>query len=52
VAIASADADRVTRVLAEAHQWVIELRPEERSLEELFIELTGGDDMRFEGAHA
>jgi ABC-2 type transport system ATP-binding protein len=46
VAIAPNQADRVTRTLADAQQWVTDLRPEERSLEELFIELTGADEAR------
>jgi ABC-2 type transport system ATP-binding protein len=41
VAIAPAEAERVTQVLAHEHQWVTDLRPEERSLEDLFLELTG-----------
>lgn len=40
---ASAGAD-LTRVLAEAGQWVAELRCEETSLEDLFLEITGGHD--------
>ena len=43
VAVAPHDAERVTRVLARDHQWVTDLRPEERSLEDLFLELTGAD---------
>jgi ABC-2 type transport system ATP-binding protein len=39
---ATAGAD-VTRALAAAGQWVSELRIEEVSLEELFLDLTGGD---------
>ena len=34
-------AARVTQVLAEAGQWVTELRPREVSLEDVFLELTG-----------
>jgi ABC-2 type transport system ATP-binding protein len=41
VTIAPTDAERVTRVLAREQQWVTDLRPEERSLEDLFLELTG-----------
>jgi ABC-2 type transport system ATP-binding protein len=41
VAIAPADAARVTQVLARERHWVTELRPEARSLEDLFLELTG-----------
>ena len=32
----------VTRVLARADQWVVELRPDRVSLEDVFLELTGG----------
>ena len=35
----------VTRVLAREHQWVTDLRPEERSLEDLFLELTGNVEL-------
>jgi ABC-2 type transport system ATP-binding protein len=41
VAVSPTDADRVTRALALEEQWVTDLRPEERSLEDLFLELTG-----------
>jgi ABC-2 type transport system ATP-binding protein len=41
VEIATAEAERVTRVLAQDQQWVTDLRPEARSLEDLFLELTG-----------
>ncbi len=44
VAIAPTAAERVTQVLAQEHHWVTDLRPEERSLEELFLELTGAAD--------
>jgi ABC-2 type transport system ATP-binding protein len=44
VAIAPAEAERVTRALAQEQQWVTDLRPEERSLEDLFLELTGDAD--------
>ena len=44
VAIAPTEAERVTRTLAHAQQWVTDLRPEERSLEDLFLELTGDAD--------
>jgi ABC-2 type transport system ATP-binding protein len=48
VAIAPTEAERVTRTLAHAQQWVTDLRPEERSLEDLFLELTGdADSARF-----
>jgi ABC-2 type transport system ATP-binding protein len=40
VAISRAEAERVTRALASEQQWVTDLRPEERSLEDLFLELT------------
>jgi ABC-2 type transport system ATP-binding protein len=41
VGLAPADAARVTEVLAAKRLWVTELRPKERNLEELFLELTG-----------
>ena len=44
VAIAPEEAERVTRTLALEDQWVTDLRPEERSLEDLFLELTGDAD--------
>jgi len=44
VAIAPTEASRVTQVLAREHLWVTDLRPEERSLEDLFLELTGNAD--------
>jgi len=40
IAIDPGEADRVTRVLAAQGQWVTELRPDARSLEDLFLELT------------
>ena len=40
VEIEQAQAARVTQVLAEAGQWVTELRPREVSLEDVFLELT------------
>jgi ABC-2 type transport system ATP-binding protein len=40
VAIAPVEAERVTQVLAHEQQWVTDLRPEERTLEDLFLELT------------
>jgi ABC-2 type transport system ATP-binding protein len=46
VAVAPAEADRVTRVLAGHGQWVTELRPDARSLEDLFLELTDRADGR------
>ena len=44
VAIAPTEAERVTQALAHEGQWVTDLRPEERSLEDLFLELTGASD--------
>jgi len=44
VAIAPTAAERVSRTLAGAGQWVTDMRPEERSLEDLFLELTGDAD--------
>ena len=44
VAIAPAEAERVTQALAHERQWVTDLRPEVRSLEDLFLELTGVSD--------
>jgi ABC-2 type transport system ATP-binding protein len=41
VAVAQTAAGQVTQVLAHRGQWVTDLRPEERSLEDLFLELTG-----------
>jgi ABC-2 type transport system ATP-binding protein len=40
VSVAPCDAGRVSRTLGEHGHWVRELRPEERSLEELFLEMT------------
>lgn len=40
VAVAAPDADRISRTLGEQGHWVRELRPEERSLEDLFLEMT------------
>jgi ABC-2 type transport system ATP-binding protein len=37
------EAARVTQVLAAADQWVTELRPDEASLEDVFLRLTGED---------
>lgn len=42
VEVDPAEAGRVTRVLAEAGQWVTELRPRQASLEDVFLELTHG----------
>ena len=44
VALPAAEAARVTEILAAERLWVTELRPEERSLEDLFLELTGDND--------
>lgn len=40
VSVAPQDAGSVSRTLGEQGHWVRELRPEERSLEELFLEMT------------
>jgi len=40
VAVGRAEAERVTRTLGEQGHWVTDLRPDERSLEDLFLELT------------
>jgi ABC-2 type transport system ATP-binding protein len=40
VAVAAHEAGEITRVLAADRVWVTELRPEERTLEDLFLELT------------
>ena len=40
VGVAAPDAARVSRILGEQGHWVRELRPEERSLEDLFLEMT------------
>jgi ABC-2 type transport system ATP-binding protein len=44
VALAPAEASQLTETLARAGHWVTELRPEERRLEDLFLELTGDDE--------
>ena len=44
VAIAPRDAERVTRALAQERQWITGLRPEEHSLEDLFLEITGASE--------
>jgi ABC-2 type transport system ATP-binding protein len=44
VAIAAPDAARVSRTLGEHGHWVRDLRPEERSLEDLFLEMTDDRD--------
>ena len=43
VAISPSQAGEVTRALAGSGHWVTALRPEERSLEDLFLELTGAE---------
>jgi ABC-2 type transport system ATP-binding protein len=43
VGVAPTDAAEITRLLAEARLWVTELRPEEQTLEDLFLELTSDD---------
>jgi ABC-2 type transport system ATP-binding protein len=56
---AAESAGDVTRVLADAGQWVTELRPQRCSLEEVFLELTGASppeptrsfDVRHDGEH-
>jgi ABC-2 type transport system ATP-binding protein len=40
VAVAATDAARVSRTLGEQGYWIRELRAEERSLEDLFLEVT------------
>jgi ABC-2 type transport system ATP-binding protein len=47
VAISPGNAARVTETLARNGHWVTDLRPEERSLEELFLELTGAMEPAF-----
>ena len=44
VEVAELDAPRVSRTLGEHGHWVCELRREERSLEDLFLEVTGTGD--------
>jgi ABC-2 type transport system ATP-binding protein len=46
VAVGTADAVRVSRTLGEHGHWVSDLRPDERSLEDLFLELTNDVDPR------
>jgi ABC-2 type transport system ATP-binding protein len=48
VAVTAPDAARISRALGEQGHWVRELRPEERSLEDLFLEVT--DDRTVETA--
>lgn len=40
VVVPAADAARISRILGEQGHWVRDLRPEERTLEELFLEMT------------
>jgi hypothetical protein len=42
VALAKSEATRISRTLAEHGHWICELKPNDRSLEELFLELTDG----------
>jgi ABC-2 type transport system ATP-binding protein len=44
VSVPQLDAARISRTLGEHGHWVCELRPEERSLEELFLEVTEDGD--------
>jgi ABC-2 type transport system ATP-binding protein len=44
VAIPATDASKITKTLASKRLYVSELRPEEVSLEDVFLELTGGID--------
>ena len=44
VAISCALAAQVTETLAQSGHWVTDLRPDERSLEDLFLELTGATE--------
>lgn len=43
VAVAPPNADQISRTLGEHGHWVLEMRPETRSLEDLFLELTGDE---------
>jgi ABC-2 type transport system ATP-binding protein len=43
VTASSSDASEITRILAARRLWVTELRPDERTLEDLFLELTSTD---------
>jgi ABC-2 type transport system ATP-binding protein len=45
VSVAPHDAGRISRTLGEHGHWVRELRPVERSLEELFLEMTAERDV-------
>jgi len=49
VAVPAADAASVTRVLASAGVWVTEMRPDEATLEDLFLELTAEGTLGVEG---
>jgi len=40
VAVAAAEAAEITRLLAAQRLWITEMRPEERTLEDLFLEIT------------
>ncbi len=42
VALGKSEATRISRTLGEHGHWICELKPNERSLEELFLELTDG----------
>ncbi len=44
VAVAPGSAAQVSRVLAEAEHWATELRPDQFSLEDVFLELTSDDE--------
>jgi ABC-2 type transport system ATP-binding protein len=52
VAVAPDGAARVSRLLGEHGHWLRELRPEERSLEDVFLTLTDDGARELEGAHA
>ena len=45
VALDVEDAARISRALGENGHWVTDLRPEERSLEDLFLELTEREEV-------
>jgi ABC-2 type transport system ATP-binding protein len=46
VALAASEAARISRTLGEQGHWVTDLRPDERTLEDLFLELTDERDSR------
>ncbi len=50
VAVAPSAAGEITRLLATEQLWITELRPEERTLEDLFLELTRDDEPVERGA--